>query len=44
MNLAPVVWEMDDFEVDDGKNEDDELKKIYKEDDKVIIWNTWSIQ
>lgn len=35
---------MDDFEVDDGQNEDDNLKTIYKEADKVIIWNTWSIQ
>jgi hypothetical protein len=35
---------MDDFEVDDGQNEDDNLKAIYKKGDKVIIWNTWSIQ
>jgi hypothetical protein len=35
---------MDDFEVDDGQNKDDDLKKIYKEDDKVIIWYNMSIQ
>jgi hypothetical protein len=31
------VREMDNFEADDGQNEDDHLKEIYKEDDRVII-------
>ena len=35
---------MDDFEVDEGKNEDDNLKTVYNKHDNVIIRTTCYIQ
>ena len=35
---------MDDFEVDEGKNEDDNLKTVYNKHDNVIIGTTCYIQ
>ena len=35
---------MDDFEVDEGKNEDDNLKTVYNKHDNVIIGTTFYIQ
>jgi hypothetical protein len=43
MNLAPVVWRVGDFEADDSQNEDDDLKKIHKEDNKIMILITRSL-
>ena len=35
---------MDDSEVDEGKNEDDDLKTVYNKHDNVNIGTTYYIQ
>jgi hypothetical protein len=40
MSPALVVRAMDESEVDNGQNEDDNLKMIYNEDDKTTSQTT----